>query len=303
MALTAKNMPYKHRFGPFAGEIYRMPMSYPLRDGGLTGAGRGCPRAGAGGEAGRRGQRRRHPDRADPGRGRVRGACARVPARAGAVVHRPTVRCSSPTRSRPGSAVPATGSPASTSRSCPTCHDREGHRRRAAAGRGHRSGRDHGRGARRAASAARTAATRSPARPALAAIETMRELDLCTAARRIESVMLPRLRELAAEHPEIGDVRGRGAMLAIELVDPDQPDGPTGPAPDAAADPGGGQGLPRGRAARAHLRHVRQRAPVPAAAGHRRRHPPPWTGSAQRRPWMSIGSGPTSRQRSCCRRR
>ena len=38
MALTAKNMPYKHRFGPFAGEIYRVPMSYPLRDGGLTGA-------------------------------------------------------------------------------------------------------------------------------------------------------------------------------------------------------------------------------------------------------------------------
>ena len=30
MALTAKNMPYKHRFGPFAGEIYRVPMSYPL---------------------------------------------------------------------------------------------------------------------------------------------------------------------------------------------------------------------------------------------------------------------------------
>ncbi len=23
MALTAKNMPYKHRFGPFAGEVYR----------------------------------------------------------------------------------------------------------------------------------------------------------------------------------------------------------------------------------------------------------------------------------------
>src|SRR5215468_9448704 len=38
MALTAKNMPYKHRFGPFAGEIYRVPMSYPLRDGGLSGA-------------------------------------------------------------------------------------------------------------------------------------------------------------------------------------------------------------------------------------------------------------------------
>src|SRR4051794_17959849 len=39
MALTAKNMPYKHRFGPFAPEIYRMPMSYPFRDApGMTGA-------------------------------------------------------------------------------------------------------------------------------------------------------------------------------------------------------------------------------------------------------------------------
>src|SRR5882757_2157064 len=31
MSLTAKNMPYKHRFGPFAGEIYRAPMAYPYR--------------------------------------------------------------------------------------------------------------------------------------------------------------------------------------------------------------------------------------------------------------------------------
>jgi 4-aminobutyrate aminotransferase/(S)-3-amino-2-methylpropionate transaminase len=31
MALTAKNMPYKDGFGPFAGEIYRMPMPYELR--------------------------------------------------------------------------------------------------------------------------------------------------------------------------------------------------------------------------------------------------------------------------------
>src|SRR5689334_2679533 len=37
MALTAKNMPYKHKFGPFASDIYRVPMSYPLRDGGRTG--------------------------------------------------------------------------------------------------------------------------------------------------------------------------------------------------------------------------------------------------------------------------
>jgi len=33
MAMTAKNMPYKHGFGPFAPEVYRAPMSYPFRDG------------------------------------------------------------------------------------------------------------------------------------------------------------------------------------------------------------------------------------------------------------------------------
>src|SRR6478672_2424438 len=33
MGLTAKNMPYKNGFGPFAGEIYRAPTSYPYRDG------------------------------------------------------------------------------------------------------------------------------------------------------------------------------------------------------------------------------------------------------------------------------
>jgi 4-aminobutyrate aminotransferase/(S)-3-amino-2-methylpropionate transaminase len=33
MALTAKSMPYKHGFGPFAPEVYRVPLSYPYRDG------------------------------------------------------------------------------------------------------------------------------------------------------------------------------------------------------------------------------------------------------------------------------
>ncbi len=31
MGMTAKNMPYKHRFGPFAPEVYRVPMAYPYR--------------------------------------------------------------------------------------------------------------------------------------------------------------------------------------------------------------------------------------------------------------------------------
>jgi 4-aminobutyrate aminotransferase/(S)-3-amino-2-methylpropionate transaminase len=32
MAMTAKSMPYKSGFGPFAPEIYRAPLSYPFRD-------------------------------------------------------------------------------------------------------------------------------------------------------------------------------------------------------------------------------------------------------------------------------
>ena len=39
MAMTSKNMPYKHGFGPFAGEVYRAPMSYPFREASdITGA-------------------------------------------------------------------------------------------------------------------------------------------------------------------------------------------------------------------------------------------------------------------------
>jgi 4-aminobutyrate aminotransferase/(S)-3-amino-2-methylpropionate transaminase len=38
MAMTAKSMPYKHGFGPFASEVYRAPLSYPYRDSGADGA-------------------------------------------------------------------------------------------------------------------------------------------------------------------------------------------------------------------------------------------------------------------------
>jgi 4-aminobutyrate aminotransferase/(S)-3-amino-2-methylpropionate transaminase len=53
---------------------------------------------------------------------------------------------------------------------------------------------------------------------ALAAIETMEVEDLPAAARRIESIMKPRLTELAEKFDVIGEVRGRGAMIAVELV-------------------------------------------------------------------------------------
>lgn len=55
---------------------------------------------------------------------------------------------------------------------------------------------------------------------ALGAIETMRADDLCGRARHIESVMRPRLAALAERFAEIGDLRGRGAMLAVEIVEP-----------------------------------------------------------------------------------
>lgn len=38
MAMTAKNMPYKDGFGPFASDVYRAPLSYPFRDDNLDGA-------------------------------------------------------------------------------------------------------------------------------------------------------------------------------------------------------------------------------------------------------------------------
>ena len=55
---------------------------------------------------------------------------------------------------------------------------------------------------------------------ALATIRTIEELDLLAAARRIGEIMLARLREIQQRNPAIGDVRGRGAMMAVELVQP-----------------------------------------------------------------------------------
>ncbi|MER6013671.1 4-aminobutyrate--2-oxoglutarate transaminase [Streptomyces bluensis] len=53
---------------------------------------------------------------------------------------------------------------------------------------------------------------------ALGSIETMKELDLNARAKAIEATMKPRLSAMAEKFEIIGDVRGRGAMIAIELV-------------------------------------------------------------------------------------
>jgi 4-aminobutyrate aminotransferase / (S)-3-amino-2-methylpropionate transaminase / 5-aminovalerate transaminase len=55
---------------------------------------------------------------------------------------------------------------------------------------------------------------------ALGAIEAMREGDLVNKAAHIGDVLLDRLSRMRALHPEIGDVRGRGAMFAMEFVQP-----------------------------------------------------------------------------------
>ncbi|MFF4260198.1 4-aminobutyrate--2-oxoglutarate transaminase [Streptomyces sp. NPDC001663] len=53
---------------------------------------------------------------------------------------------------------------------------------------------------------------------ALGAIETMRELDLNARARAIEALVKPRLTAMRDRFDIVGDVRGRGAMLAVEVV-------------------------------------------------------------------------------------
>jgi 4-aminobutyrate aminotransferase/(S)-3-amino-2-methylpropionate transaminase len=66
---------------------------------------------------------------------------------------------------------------------------------------------------------------------ALGAIETIEEDKLVERARHIGSILNDSLTALAAKYPIIGEVRGRGAMQAIELVQP----GTTTPNPAAMA--------------------------------------------------------------------
>ncbi|HVX55877.1 4-aminobutyrate--2-oxoglutarate transaminase [Nocardioides sp.] len=65
---------------------------------------------------------------------------------------------------------------------------------------------------------------------ARAALEVIEREDLPARARHIEEIARPRLEALAGPSSYIGEVRGRGAMLAMEFVEP----GTITPAPDAA---------------------------------------------------------------------
>jgi len=215
MALTAKNMPYKDGFGPFAPEIYRAPMSYPLRDSldGPTAAAR---------------------------------AIEMIEKQVGA--SNVAALVIEPIQGEGGFIVPAPGflpALASWARSagvvfiadeiqtgfCRTgswfacSHEgvepdlittakgiAGGLPLAAVTGRAsimdsvHVGGLGGTYGGNPIACAA-----------ALAAIETMRELDLASSARHIGSALVARLSQL--DHPAIREVRGRGAMIAVELTD------------------------------------------------------------------------------------
>src|SRR6516165_3184597 len=202
MALTAKNMPYKDKFGPFAGEIYRMPMAYPLRWPG----GRDACAADALPTVKSLIHTQVGEDNVaaviiEPIQGEggfvfiadeiQTGFC-----RTGdwfACDHEGVVPDLITTAKGIAGGLPLAGVTG----------------RAALMDAVHPSGLGGTFGGNPVACAA-----------ALGAIETMEAEDLAGRARRIGEIMLPRLRKLADTYPIIADVRGRGAMIAIELAEP-----------------------------------------------------------------------------------
>ncbi|MEV0224026.1 diaminobutyrate--2-oxoglutarate transaminase family protein [Streptomyces sp. NPDC050704] len=67
-----------------------------------------------------------------------------------------------------------------------------------------------------------------------ATLAYVRENRLAERAASLGIRMLTQLRGLAADFACVGDVRGRGLMIGVELVDPDQPSASTGGPPPAA---------------------------------------------------------------------
>ncbi len=230
MALTAKNMPYKHKFGPFAPEVYRVPMSYPLRDGGLSGPAAAVravdiiekqvgadnvaavviePIQGEGGFV-----------VPAPGFLPALAAWARG---AGAVFVADEIQTGF---CRTGSWFASEHEGVEPDLVTVAKGMAGGLPLAGVVGRADLMDAVHvgGLGGTYGGNPIACAAS-------LAAIETMRELDLTAAARRIEERMVPALGAMAS--PAVGEIRGRGAMLAIELVEPGS-SGPYGPIPDPA---------------------------------------------------------------------
>jgi 4-aminobutyrate aminotransferase/(S)-3-amino-2-methylpropionate transaminase len=227
MAMTAKSMPYKSGFGPFAGEVYRAPMSYPFRDGGLDG----------------------------PTAARV--AIDTIDKQVGAGNLAAVVI--EPIQGEGGFVVPAPGFLSALADWCRdngvlfvadevqtgfartgamfACENEAivpdviatakglagGLPLSAVTGRAEIINAAHvgGLGGTYGGNPLACAS-------ALAVIETIEQEGLIDRARAIEKTMMERLTRLRQADPRIGDLRGRGAMLAVELVSP----GTTDPDPD-----------------------------------------------------------------------
>ena len=139
--------------------------------------------------------------------------------------------CSWPTRCRPASPAPARCSPARTRASCPTSSPPP---RASPAGCRSRPSPAAPRSWTRstpAASAAPTAATRSPAPPRSARSRPSRSRTSSAPPSASARSCSRRCRRWRRRYPFIGDVRGRGAMVAVELVEP----GTLDPAADVTA--------------------------------------------------------------------
>ncbi|MEV5413705.1 4-aminobutyrate--2-oxoglutarate transaminase [Thermopolyspora sp. NPDC052614] len=222
MTLTAKNLPYKHRFGPFAPEVYRMPMAYPFRW--PTGPENCAEEAAA-------------------------QAIDMIVKQVGA--ENVAAVLFEPIQGEGGFVVPARGFLPRIAEFCrdngivliadevQTGFARTGHLfacedegivpdivttakgiagglpLAAVTGRAELMDRVHPGGL-----GGTYGGNPLACEAALAVLETIEADGLVERARRIGEVMLPRLRALAERHPVIGDVRGRGAMTAIELVRP-----------------------------------------------------------------------------------
>ena len=95
----------------------------------------------------------------------------------------------------------------------------------------------------------------------LAVLDVIREEKLLERAQQIGNFMVSRLKGLQARFPCIGDVRGLGAMVAIELVKNRRADSPDADLTKALVQAAG-----PARARDPGLRHVRERHPLPRAA-------------------------------------
>jgi 4-aminobutyrate aminotransferase/(S)-3-amino-2-methylpropionate transaminase len=220
MAMTSKNMPYKDGFGPFAGEVYRAPMSYPFRDpAGMDGAG-AAARAIAMIES-QVGARNVACVVIEPIQGEggfVVPALGFLPALAGWCRANGVLFVADEIQSgfaRTGTffAVETEGvvpDLVTTAKGIAGGLPLSGVTGRAEFMDSVHAG---GLGGTYTGNPVACAA-------ALGAIEAIETHGLVERARAIGERTLPRLRELAAAQPQIGDVRGRGAMLALEFVRP-----------------------------------------------------------------------------------